>query len=80
MFAIRDMWIPAYFEDLFLRAILRTTSTFESENNFFSNFTNLHLSLMEFWMQFDSAMELQRHNQSKADNETASSLPQLKTN
>ena len=80
MFAIRDMWIPAYFKDLYLGAVLRTTSRSESENNFFSNFTNPHLSLVEFWMRFESAMELQRHNQLKADNETASSLPQLKTN
>jgi len=65
MFAIRDMWIPAYFKDLYLGAVLRTTSRSESENNFFSNFTNPHLSLMKFWMQFESAMELQRHNQLK---------------
>jgi len=76
---IRDMWIPAYFRYLFLGAVLRTTSRCESENRFFSNFTNPHLSLVEFWMRFESAVELQRHGQLKADNETSSSLPALKT-
>jgi len=73
------MWIPAYFRDLFLGAVLRTTSRSESENRFFSNFTNPHLRLVEFWMRFESAVELQRHGQLQADNETFSSLPLLKT-
>ena len=63
---IRDMWIPAYFRGLFLGAVLRTTSKSESENRFFSNFTNPHLSLVEFWMRFESAVDLQRHGQLRA--------------
>jgi len=50
LYDIRDMWIPAYFRDLCLGEVLRTTSRSESENNFFSKFTNPHLSLVEFWM------------------------------
>jgi len=79
MFVIRDMWIPAYFRDLFLGDVLRTTSRSESENHFFSNFTNSHLSLVEFWMRFESAIELQRHGQLQLNNETSSSMPELKT-
>ena len=79
LFDIRDMWIPAYFRNLFLEAVLRTTSRSESENRFFSNFTNPHLSLVEFWMRFESAVELQRHGQLQLDNETSSSKPTLKT-
>jgi len=45
---IRDVCIRACFRDLFLGAVLRTTSRSESENRFFSNFTNPHLSLVEF--------------------------------
>jgi len=59
MYDIRDMWIPAYFKVLFLGAVLRTTSRSESENHFFSNFTNPHLSLVDFWMRCESALELQ---------------------
>ena len=79
LYEIRDMWIPAYFRDLFLGAVLRTTSRSESENNFFSNFTNPHLSLVEFWMRYESALELQRYGQLQLDNEISSSMPLLKT-
>ena len=79
MYDIWEMWIPAYFRDVFLGAVLRTTSRSESENNFFSNFTNPHLSLVEFWMRYESALELQRYGQLQLDNETSSSVPLLKT-
>ena len=79
LYDIRDMWVPAYFRDLFLGAVLRTTSRSESENNFFSHFTNPHLSLVEFWMRYESAIELQRYGQLQADNETSTSMPVLQT-
>jgi len=62
-----------------LGTVLRTTSRSESENNFFSNFTNPHLSLVEFWMRYESALELQRYGQLQLDNETSSLMPLLKT-
>ena len=52
----------------------------ESENNFFGNFTNAHLSLVEFWMHWENAMDLQRHRQSKANNDTSSLMLKLRTN
>ena len=58
LFDTRDMWIRTYFRDFFLGAVLRTTSRAESENRLFSNFTNPRFSLVEFWMQFESAVEL----------------------
>jgi len=79
MYDIRDMWIPIYSKDLFLGAVLRTTSRSESENHFFSNFTNSHLSLVEFWMRYESALELERYGQLQSDNEISSSVPLLKT-
>lgn len=36
MFEIREMWIPAYFRELPLSGLMRTTSRSESENYFFS--------------------------------------------
>ena len=74
------MWIPTYFKELFLGAVLRTTSRSESENNFFSNFINPHLSLVEFWMRWESVIDLQRHRQLKANNDISSSMPALRTN
>ncbi|XP_057432341.1 protein FAR1-RELATED SEQUENCE 5-like [Lotus japonicus] len=78
MYDIRSMWIPAYFRDLFLAGILRTTSRSESENSFFGNFLSKNLSLVEFWMRFDSAMESQRHKELLADHDTLNAVPELK--
>ncbi|XP_074293088.1 protein FAR1-RELATED SEQUENCE 5-like [Silene latifolia] len=35
-YGIRQFWIPAYFRDLFLGGLMRTTSKSESENHFFA--------------------------------------------
>ncbi|WJX56896.1 hypothetical protein P8452_42510 [Trifolium repens] len=40
MYGLRSMWIPAYFKDVFIAGILRTTSRSESENSFFGNYLN----------------------------------------
>jgi hypothetical protein len=61
-----------------MAGILRTTSRSESENSFFGNYLNKDLSLVEFWMRFDSAIEAQRHKELLADNNTLHSIPQLK--
>ncbi|CAH9098786.1 unnamed protein product [Cuscuta europaea] len=61
MFEIRRLWIPAYFGDIFMAGLLRTTSRSESENIFFNEFTNSNFSLVEFYMQFESALDSQRH-------------------
>ncbi|PNY00107.1 protein FAR1-related sequence 5-like [Trifolium pratense] len=77
MFDIRSMWIPAYFKEVFLAGILRTTSRSESENSFYGNFLNPHVSLVEFWMRYDSAIEAQRQKELLADNNSLHSLPKL---
>ncbi|XP_074287913.1 protein FAR1-RELATED SEQUENCE 9-like [Silene latifolia] len=60
---IRNMWVPAYFRDLFLGGLMRTTSG--RVENHFCNFTNPNLTLVEFWMRFESAMDAQRWTHSK---------------
>ncbi|CAH9064884.1 unnamed protein product [Cuscuta epithymum] len=79
MFEIRDLWIPAYFGDIFMAGMLRTTSRSESENNFFNEFTNPNFSLVEFYMQFESAMDSQRHNSAQLTKVSESSIPDFKT-
>ncbi|CAH9124610.1 unnamed protein product [Cuscuta epithymum] len=79
MFDIRKFWIPAYFRDLFMAGMLRTTSRSESENNFFNEFTNPHFSLVEFFMQFDSAMDSQRHIYAQLNSVSESSIPVYNT-
>jgi hypothetical protein len=80
MYDLRSMWIPAYFKVTFMAGIMRTTSRSESENSFFGNYLNKNLTLVEFWMRFDSALEAQRHKELLADNDTLHSNPELKMN
>ncbi|KAG5035545.1 hypothetical protein JHK87_010455 [Glycine soja] len=73
-----NMWISTYFKDTFLVGILRTTSRSESENSLFGNYLNKNLSLVEFWMRFNSAIESQRHTELLVDNVTLNTMPELK--
>ncbi|KAL9676628.1 hypothetical protein QQ045_004844 [Rhodiola kirilowii] len=41
MFRLREFWIPAYFRDIPLGRLLRTTSRSESQNSFFGSFLNM---------------------------------------
>ncbi|KAL2900464.1 Protein FAR1-RELATED SEQUENCE 5 [Bienertia sinuspersici] len=59
--------------------VMRTTSRLDSENNFFGHFTTPHVTLLEFWMRYQSAMDCQRHKQSKLLSESKNSKPQRKT-
>ncbi|KAK9668928.1 hypothetical protein RND81_13G096500 [Saponaria officinalis] len=72
-------WIPAYFRDTYLGGIMRTTSRSESENSFFGNFTNPHLSLVEFWMRYQTAMDAQRWKHSKLTPDSKNSSSVLAT-
>ncbi|XP_074301443.1 protein FAR1-RELATED SEQUENCE 5-like [Silene latifolia] len=79
MFDKRASWIPAYFRDLFMGGLMRTTSRSESENSFFGNFMNPNLTLVEFLMRFESAMDAQRWKQSKLIAESKNFFPDLET-
>ena len=79
MFRMRELWISAYFGDLFMGGLVRTTSRSESENSFINNFTHTHLSLVEFWMRYSNAFESQRHTQRKYDLDCKTIIPDLVT-
>ncbi|XP_021741423.1 protein FAR1-RELATED SEQUENCE 5-like [Chenopodium quinoa] len=79
MYKIRNKWIPAYFRDVFLGGIMRTTSRSESENNFFSSFINPHVSLVEFYLRYEAAIDAQRHTQGQNDNDSKHKYPECKT-
>ena len=74
------MWIPAYFIDVCLSGLLRTTSRLESENAMFNKLVTKQLSLVEFSMRYDCAIEIQWDNQSALDHANSSLVPQLRTN
>jgi transposase-like protein len=57
---IHKSWVPAYFTDIWLTGILRTTSRSESANSFFNQFIGHKLALVEFWIWFDTALKCQR--------------------
>ncbi|XP_074300369.1 protein FAR1-RELATED SEQUENCE 5-like [Silene latifolia] len=79
MFEDSKVWIPAYFRDTYMGGLLRTTSRSESENNLFGNFTNPNLSLVQFWMRFQSAMDAQPWKHSKLTADSKNSSPILST-
>lgn len=79
LYKIRGMWIPAYSRDVLMGGLLRTTSRSESENNFFTTNTNPFLTLVEFYMRYESCMEAQRYNQAKKDNDSEHKIPEFKT-
>lgn len=79
MYNIRQRWIPAYFKDVELCGLMRTTSRSESENSFFSNFTRGGSTLLNFMMSFEAAMERQRYKQEILDDSTTQKIPRFKT-
>nr|GEW34593.1 hypothetical protein [Tanacetum cinerariifolium] len=56
-----------------------TTSRSESENSFFSHFTNSGSTLMNFMNCFETTMEKQRHVQERMNHKTIDTVPELKT-
>ncbi|XP_074287945.1 protein FAR1-RELATED SEQUENCE 5-like [Silene latifolia] len=74
VFAIRQKWIPAYFRDLPLGCLLRTTQRSESSNSYFKRFESHFGTLVEFWMRYNSAIEQQRHTQRRMDNANEHSM------
>ncbi|XP_019164315.1 PREDICTED: protein FAR1-RELATED SEQUENCE 5-like [Ipomoea nil] len=79
LYEARTSWIPAYFNNILMGGLLRTTSRSESENSYFDKFTNNHCSLVVFMAQYNSAIGEQRHNQKKLITENDGSYPENKT-
>ncbi|XP_074288557.1 protein FAR1-RELATED SEQUENCE 5-like [Silene latifolia] len=74
VFAIRQKWIPAYFRDLPLGCLLRTTQRSECSNSYFKRFESHFGNLVEFWMRYNSAIEQQRHSQRRMDTASEHSM------
>ncbi|XP_019190783.1 PREDICTED: protein FAR1-RELATED SEQUENCE 5-like [Ipomoea nil] len=79
LYEARVSWIPAYFNDILMAGLLRTTSRSESENNYFGKFTNHHCILVEFMAQYNSAIGEQRHKHARLIAENEGSYPETKT-
>ena len=79
MFELRLNWIPAYFRHEPMSGLMRTTSRSESENHFFGQLFNPHLSLIEFLSHFDTAMDAQRFKYGKNTHDSKYTTPDFKT-
>lgn len=79
MFDLREHWIPAYFRDVPMGGIFRTTSMSECENSFFQKYSNRHANLIEFLMHFWSAIDQQRHTHNQLTCNDVKSVPELST-
>ncbi|KAK9682662.1 hypothetical protein RND81_10G087800 [Saponaria officinalis] len=79
MFDIKEYWIPAYFRDMSMGNIMRTTQRSESENSFFKKFENNYGTLVEFWLRYESAMDQQRHTHKRLEMESNNSVPKTIT-
>ncbi|KAH6780607.1 hypothetical protein C2S52_011844 [Perilla frutescens var. hirtella] len=79
IFSIREYWIPAYFRELLMSGLCRTTSISESSNSLFNRYINFRSNLVEFFMHFDSAIDAQRHAYDLQESLDESTVPITKT-
>ena len=75
VFDMRDKWIPAYFRETPLSALMRTTARSESENFFFQSFLSMNSNLVTFLCKFDLAMDTQRKHQKANDSDDIHKRP-----
>ncbi|XP_042009048.1 uncharacterized protein LOC121757590 [Salvia splendens] len=60
MFAFRRFWVPAFFHDFPMSSLIKTTSLSESQNSFFKRYSKSRANLMQFYMNYNHALETQR--------------------
>ncbi|XP_057803572.1 protein FAR1-RELATED SEQUENCE 5-like [Salvia miltiorrhiza] len=60
MYEDRALWIPAYFRDITMSGLFRTTSLSESENSYFKRFLSKFSDLVVMFMNYNSALDSQR--------------------
>ncbi|XP_074293561.1 protein FAR1-RELATED SEQUENCE 5-like [Silene latifolia] len=75
MYRDKHRWIHAYFRDMPMGGLLRTTQRFESSNSFYKHYQTHFGTLVEFWMWFETAMEQQSYLQKCHDKDSEHSLP-----
>ncbi|KAK9050668.1 hypothetical protein SSX86_030360, partial [Deinandra increscens subsp. villosa] len=79
MYAIREDWVPAYFKDLSMSCLMKTTSRCESSNAMFKVNSSASNTLVQFLMCFDTAIDWQRYHQREAEFASDMSTHSFKT-
>ncbi|XP_041995803.1 protein FAR-RED IMPAIRED RESPONSE 1-like [Salvia splendens] len=67
MFSIRHLWIPAYFRDVPMGSLMRTTSFSEFENSFFKRYSKSLFNFADFTLQYNNAIDAQRNQTERLD-------------
>lgn len=80
MFNLRSYWIPAYFRNVHLGSLFRTTSMSESENSLFRKYLSKGANLVEFFMHFASAMDAQSNAHDMLRSKDKARFPEIKRN
>ncbi|XP_019163580.1 PREDICTED: protein FAR1-RELATED SEQUENCE 5-like [Ipomoea nil] len=79
MYDMRSYWITAFFNDLFMGGLLRTTSRSKAANSVFGSCTNQHASFSELFNNFEGAIDAQRVAQAKLNAECEGHFPLCQT-
>ncbi|XP_052626901.1 protein FAR1-RELATED SEQUENCE 5-like [Lactuca sativa] len=79
MYGLRRRWVPAFFKDIPMSGLMRTTSLSEGQNWLFQNNTLTGFYLLMFMMTFEGVMERQRRNEVVNDFNIATTLPRFIT-
>ncbi|KAK9074589.1 hypothetical protein SSX86_007187 [Deinandra increscens subsp. villosa] len=79
MYAIREMWIPAYFREIPMCCLMKTTSRCESSSAAFKVNSSHANTLVQFLMCYDSSMDQQRYNQRILEFRDANQCPVILT-
>nr|KAJ0206523.1 hypothetical protein LSAT_V11C500290040 [Lactuca sativa] len=64
---IRDSWIPRYFSDIPMCGLMKTTSRSERMNSFFNTYSESGNLLLNFMMNYDTAIQKQMNTQRELD-------------
>nr|KAJ0218901.1 hypothetical protein LSAT_V11C300111880 [Lactuca sativa] len=79
MYGLRRPWVPAFFKDIPISGLMRTTSLSKGQNWSFQNNTLTGSYLLMFMMTFEGVMERKRRNQIVNDFNTATIVPRFIT-
>lgn len=78
IYSARRQWVPVYLRDAFF-AEMSITQRSDSINSYFDGYVNASTNLSQFFKLYEKALESRNEKEVKADFETMSSPPVLKT-
>ncbi|XP_076930588.1 protein FAR1-RELATED SEQUENCE 1-like [Bidens hawaiensis] len=79
MYVIRHQWVPAYFREIPMCCLMKTTSRCESQNSQFKVYSSEGNTLVEFMLCFEQALNAQRFTQRQLQYDTITTLPPMST-